>query len=123
MYSNHLKFGTDKVYEYISMCFQAILIHGCAPDDLLKSILIPIPKSLNKSLSDSDNYRAIALGSMLGKLYDLIILSKESASLITSELQFGFKHEFSTMGCTFVALENINHVNHLGVFKCICNKT
>ena len=99
------------------MCFQAILIHGCAPDDLLKSILIPIPKSLNKSLSDSDNYRAIALGSMLGKLYDLIILSKVSASLITSELQFGFNH-----GLHLCCIRNYKSLCK-SWFKCICNTT
>jgi len=52
---------------------------------------MPIPKGKNINLTDYNNYRGIALGSLLGKVFDLIWLERYSDFLATSELQFGFK--------------------------------
>ena len=38
------------------------------------STLVPIPKGKNMSCTDSSNYRAIALSSVLGKVFDRIFL-------------------------------------------------
>ena len=38
-------------------------MHGMSPSSLQSSTLVPIPKDKRKSLSMSDNYRAIALSS------------------------------------------------------------
>jgi len=46
---------------YVAMLFSALLVHGLAPDDLVSGTLIPIPKSKNVNITDSSNYRAIAL--------------------------------------------------------------
>ncbi len=53
--------------------------------------MIPIPKHKRQSLCNSDNYRAIALSSIIGKILDWIILIKEEQSLSSSSQQFGFK--------------------------------
>ena len=82
--------------------------HAYCPDSMNLSSLIPIPKSTKKSTSDSSNYRAIALGNVIGKILDHIILFKNIDTLCTSELQFGFKPNHSTTQCTFVLQEIIN---------------
>ena len=82
--------------------------HAYCPDSMNLSSLIPIPKSTKKSTSDSSNDRAIALGSVIGKILDHIILFKNIDTLCTSELQFGFKPNHSTTQCTFVLHEIIN---------------
>ena len=87
------------------MLFTAMLVHGVIPSDISVSTLIPIPKNKMKSLNDSDNYRAIALGSIIGKLLDKIILYKYSDSFITMDHQFGFKKQHSTTQCTFVVMK------------------
>ena len=56
----------------LSLLFKTMLTHSCVPSGLLLSMVIPIPKNKNKSLSDSGNYRGIALSSILGKLFDII---------------------------------------------------
>jgi len=52
---------------------------------------VAIPKGKNTNLTDSGNYRGIALGSLLGKIFDLLLLDRYSDRLVTSQLQFGFK--------------------------------
>ena len=51
-----------------------MLCHGMCPDDINKATIIPVPKNKRKSLNDSSNYRAIALGNVFCKLLDLLIL-------------------------------------------------
>ncbi len=75
-FTNHLIHGTNRLYCYITMLFNCIISHGYVPTDMLLSTLIPIPKNKRKSPNCSDNYRAIALSSVMGKLLDHILLNK-----------------------------------------------
>jgi len=79
-----------------------MLIHGVAPDDMCSSTIIPIPKGKHANVTDSSNYRGIALSSIFGKIFDLIFLVKYSDCLSISELQFGFKAGHSTDMCSMV---------------------
>ena len=67
---------------------------------------LPIPKG-SQSGCNSNNYRGIALSSILGKVIDLILLERLSSKLDTSHLQFGFKRGHSTNMCTMVLKETV----------------
>ena len=45
----------------------------------------------------------------LSKLVDIIIINKQSKHLDTSDLQFGFKQNSSTVQCSFVVKESIDY--------------
>ena len=49
--------------------------------------MVPVPKDKRGSKSDSNNYRAIAISSILGKLFDYIITKDQHLSLVTDDLQ------------------------------------
>ncbi len=108
LFSNNLIHGCDELFEHLSILFNSMLHHGYTPVAMNLSSLIPIPKSNKKSISDSNNYRAIAIGSVIGKVLDNIILFKNLDKLCTSELQFGFKPKHSTTQCTFVLNEIVD---------------
>ena len=73
MLSDNLTNGTLKLNMYISVLFSAmLLIHGVAPGGLLLSTLVPIPKNKRGCKTYSNNYRAIAISSLLGQLFDLL---------------------------------------------------
>ena len=93
----------------ISLLFDSLISHGYVPKDFLLSTLVPIPKNKRKSLNCSDNYRAIALSSGMGKLLDHILLVKCKDVFKTSPYQFGFKKSHSTSQCTFVVNETIQY--------------
>ena len=67
-----------------------MLTHNYVPCSMLTSTIIPISKNRKKSLSSSDNYRAIALSSILGKLLDWVILLSCDKALSSNDSQFGF---------------------------------
>ena len=71
-----------------SLSLSAMLIHSVAPDDMCSSAIIPIPKGKHANVTDSSNYRGMALSSIFGKVFDLIFLDKYSDCLCTSDLQF-----------------------------------
>ena len=91
-----------------------MLTHSYVPGDMLLSALVPIPKSKKKSPNDSNNYRSIALSSILAKVMDNIILMKHGHLLHTSDLQFGFKPNHSTIQCTFVMQEVVDYYMRRG---------
>ena len=107
--TDHLKYGTNQLYTLLSLLFTSMMQHGYAPDNFLISTIVSIPKSTRKSMNSSDNYRGISLSSVLGKLYDWILLKTNSHVFKSSDLQFGFKPKHSTTQCTFIVNEVINY--------------
>jgi len=107
--SDHIINACDELFVHIAWLFNAIIVHGTLPDSFLLSTIVPIPKGRNANVSDSSNFRGIALSSMYGKLIDNIILQRFSDRLQTSELQFGFKAKSSTNLCTFVLKETLSY--------------
>ena len=68
------KMGLRLLNVFISLLFSSMLVHGTAPAGLLLSILVPLIKNKRGNKCDSNNYHAIAISSLLGKLFDIIIL-------------------------------------------------
>jgi len=90
--------------------FTCMIVHGCAPSGIAgigASSIIPIPKKHNINVTDSNNFRGIALSSVFCKLFDNVVLEKFHANLCTSDLQFGFKSRHSTSMCIMVLKETI----------------
>ena len=96
--SDHIIYGPDRLYVYLSLLFSSMVIHGHAPGEFAMSTLVPIPKNCKKSLNNSNNYRAIALSSIFGKLLDKIIIVKCQNIFTTTNMQYGFKKK--TFHCT-----------------------
>ena len=114
LYSNHFKYGTERLYVMITLLFNCILTHGIAPDDLLLGTMIPLIKNSRGNKQCSDNYRSLTIGTGLAKILDLVILAQQSENLKTSDLQFGFKEKSSTTMCTFMVLETIEYYKSKG---------
>ena len=110
--SENIIHGTDLLNSYVSILMNCMLSHGYAPRDFTMSTLIPIPKDKKKSLYDSNNYRAIALSSIIGKLLDVIFISKYKEIFKTSDLQYGFKPCHSTVQSIFVVQEVVQYFSN-----------
>jgi hypothetical protein len=125
LYSDHFIHAPHILYVYITMVFNAMLVHGICPHSMLLGTMVPIPKNRKKSICLSDNYRAIALSSIFGKIFDKIVLLKEDNVLCTSALQFGFKTGLSTTHCTYTMLETVDYYNfkHSNVYCLMLDAT
>ena len=71
-------------------------------------------------ITSSANYRAIASGSQILKLLDIVVLLLEGNKLNCDTMQFGFQAKASTTMCSWAATAVIDHYNRQGrdVFGC-----
>lgn len=106
--------------EVLANLLTAVLIHGHYPETLLLATIVSIPKDNLGDLCDDNNYRGIALSSMIGKVLDKVLLQKNCKQLDTSHLQFAYKKEHGTSMCTLVVKEIIKYYIHrqTDVFSC-----
>ena len=112
--SNHFIFAPKQFYVYFSIMLHSMLVHGVNPSVLLRSVIIPIPKNTKASLNDSKNYRGIALSSALTKIIDMLIMEKYRDILMSSDMQYAFKDQHSTVICTNVLKETVGYYNNRG---------
>ena len=84
-------------------------------------MIVPIIKDKNADLNCPNNYRGIALSSVLGKLLENVILWKFSSCWVTSDQQFGFKKGHGCDVGSYVLRETVlqflEHGNDV-VFAC-----
>ena len=85
----HLKFLNDKISILIALCFTVCLSHGYLPTALIETTIVPIHVVKNKSgnLSDSNNYRPIALATIVSKILETFVLIKCGEYLTSSNVQ------------------------------------
>ena len=98
----------------------SFLVHGFLPDEMMAVALVPIIKSKSGRIMSKDNYRPIALASIVSKVLEKILLNRLYIFLDTCSNQFGFKKKHSTDQCVFVLKELIDSYRMLNgsVFTC-----
>ena len=101
IFSEYLIYASSAVMAPLAIFFSSLVCHGFMPQCLRDCVLVPVPKK-NKDAACSVNYRPIALSSCLSKILEHFIMSKYSAYLYSSSLQFGFKPRFPTTLCSGV---------------------
>ena len=114
LYSNHFKYGSERLFVLLTLLFNSMLSHGIAPDELLLGTMIPLIKDGRLSKQCSDNYRALTIGTGLSKLLETVIINKQIDALKTPDLPFEFKEKSSTTMCTFTVLETIEYYKSKG---------
>ena len=112
--------GGDSLFVHLTNMIKTFIVHGNAPYYLLVCTLVPIVKDNLSDLSKSENYRAIAIGSLILKLLDWVILILEAENLETDQLQFGFEAMSSTTMCTWAVNTVVEHYMNKGktVYAC-----
>ena len=83
------------------------------------STLIPIQKNKLTRLSDSNNYRAIALNSLFGKIMDACIINKQCHVFKFHDL-FAYKANHSPVQCVSTIKEIISYYNLNRSPVCVC---
>ena len=102
-----LKCAHDQLSVLLSLCFTLFLSHGHLPPKLIQTTIVPIIKNKCGNISSSNNYRPIALATIISKLLESILLKKCEEYLYTSTNQFGFKKAHGTELCIYTLREYI----------------
>ena len=70
--------------------------HGSLPDSMIANVLVPVIKSKTGRIMSKDNYRPIALASVVSEVVEIVIYNRISVYLDTCPNLFGFKRNHST---------------------------
>ena len=90
------------------------------PDKLMSVVLVPVIKDKSRKISCIDNYRPIALSSVLSKVLEIIIRNRILDLLSTQPNQFGFKKKVGTDQCIYVLKEIIDAYMMLNSSVFVC---
>ena len=115
-----LIFGCPSLYVHLCLVFNLFMKHGFLPGAFMDCTIVPLIKNRNGDLSDTNNYRAIALSNAISKLFELLILESIVTNSDYDDFQFGFKPHHSTGLCTNVLKNTIDYYRRNGshVFTC-----
>lgn len=89
----------EKLAEILTPGFNACVLIQWTPLQLLKTILVPIPKTGSKT--EISNYRGIAISNAICKTLDKLITKRltTNANKYLNNTQYGFRSGFSTTSC------------------------
>eukprot|EP00118_Oscarella_pearsei_P023150 m.273260 g.273260 ORF g.273260 m.273260 type:complete len:967 (+) comp40573_c0_seq2:1097-3997(+) len=107
--AEHFKFAPRVLFDHMARLFTGILKHECIPYQFRPTVVVPIVKNKNEDLNNVDNYRGIALSSVVGKLLEKVLLEKFSLCWKTSDQQFGFKPGHGCDSCSYTVRETVLH--------------
>ena len=96
------------------------LVHGHVSDTLLVAAIAALIKDKLSNGGSSDNYRSIALSSVIMKAFDWVMLDLFGERLGLDQLQFSYQKDCSTTMCTWLVVETINFYkrNQSNVYSC-----
>ena len=119
--SDFLIHAPEKVFVILCLCFKSYIIHAHVSSFLLISTMVPLLKDKLGDITSSNNYRSIAISSLVLKIFDLVILSTFSEFLQLDDLQFSYQAEVSISMCTWLAVESVAHFLRNGneVYTCL----
>ncbi len=92
----HLKYAHSKLFVLLAMVFNSMIQHGHIPQSFMDTIIIPLIKDKKGDIGSSDNYRPIALTSVLSKVFESVMLEKCKSKLDTTPHQYGYKPKHGT---------------------------
>ena len=70
-------YSTDIFHSHLSLLFSVLLRHGCLPEGMLLGTMVPLPKGRRNNFSNSKNFKALTINSLLEKVLDNKVSGKK----------------------------------------------
>ena len=106
--AEQLKAAGDVILPILRDIYNEILKTGTVPDCFKDGILTPVPKS-GKDVKFMDSYRGITVTSIIGKLFEELLLLRllEHVNVNQSDCQFGFTKNLNPLMSSVICSEAI----------------
>ena len=119
----HFLYGIEQLLPFIRILFNRLFRNGEFPSTWSRMLVIPLHKK--GSLNNPDNYRGIALGEVLGKIY-VSVLTKRITFYADAynkllESQSGFRSGYWTIDNAYVLYSLVSkYLNHKRKYLYVC---
>ncbi len=87
---------------------------------MIAVLLVPVIKDKTGKISSKDNYRPIALASIMSKVLERILLDRLGFYILTNYNQFGFKQKHGTDMCIYAFKEIVSKYHSLNSTMFVC---
>jgi len=105
----HLLYAHPSIVIYLKLLFALIMSHGYVPNEFGCGVIVPLAKDKSADLNSSDNYRPITLIPNISKVFENVLLTVCEDSMLTNELQFGFKSGVRCADAIFLLKATVGH--------------
>lgn len=120
LYSENFKHADTIIADLLALLYNSCIIHGYIPDKLMDTIINPVIKDKKGDVNNKDNYRPIAVTSVMSKIFELLLLNYCKDQLYTSDNQYGFKANHSTDMAVFAFKQIVEYYMSLNSPVYIC---
>ena len=86
--AEHLKYASERLIYLLSMAITGFFVHGFLPESMLSVLIVPVIKDKAGNINSKDNYRPIALASIISKIVETIMLNRMETYLLKQANQF-----------------------------------
>ena len=107
--AEHLFNAPINLLKRLTFLFNLMLRHAFVPRQFRFGFMIPLIKDQQGNHSDSNNYRGITISPIISKLFEHCLKIVFNDQLITSEYQFGFKRNSSTVHAIHCMKQTVNY--------------
>jgi len=113
-------YGSNRLYDHLAILFNMFINFGSLPSGFMQSVIIPLVKNKSGDLSDTNNYRAIAISQSISKLFEATLEAYMKSDSDVENHQFGFKAGHSTALCTNVLKQTVDYYTNRGSYVFAC---
>ncbi|KAL0871067.1 hypothetical protein ABMA27_004872 [Loxostege sticticalis] len=92
----HLLFAGSHLPRVLALFYSLCMSHEYLPDNMLKTMVVPIIKNKTGNSSEKSNYRPISLATILAKVLDRLLDQQLRKHIKLHDAQFGFRPGLST---------------------------
>ena len=109
----HLHHSPLNILIRLTELFNSMLRHSFVPKQFQSGFMVPIVKDNHGNLADINNYRGITISPIISKVFEHVMKEIFFDHLTTSQHQYGFKRDNSTVHALHCLRETVNfYVNH-----------
>ena len=105
----HLHNAPLNFLQRLATLFNGMLKHSFVPRQFKQGFMIPLVKDQQGNLADTGNYRGITISPIISKVFEHVLKSAFLDHLNTSQHQFGFKKNSSTVHALHCLKETVTY--------------
>ncbi len=113
-------YASERILYMLAMWYTGFLIHEFLPDNMISVILTPVIKNKTGKITSKDNYRPIALASVISKVLENVLFTRLEYYVLTNANQFGFKSKHGTDMCIYTLNEMVLKYRRLNSTMFLC---
>ena len=107
--AEHIHNAPLLLLQRLSILFNMMLQHSFVPHQFRLGFMVPIIKDHSGNNASTSNYRGITISPIVSKVFEHVLKLVFFESLSTSEHQFGFKKNSSTVHALHCLKTTVNH--------------